>query len=86
MINLTLDEKIKIGSKVVYIPTTQKFYDDNNNKRYTGIDVTKAVGIVIEICPMFNTYRVEFDDVSFLPPELQYINKWYVKQHAMEAL
>lgn len=85
MINLTLDEKIKVGSKVVYISPTQTYHDDNNSKKYQDIDVTKVVGTVIEICKMFNSYRVEFDDVSFLPPELQYIKMWYVKQHAMEA-
>lgn len=88
MINLTLDKKIKIGSRVVYISPTQTFTDNkNDDKRYTDIDVSKAVGTVLEICNMFQkNYRVEFDDVLFLPQELQYIKKWYVKQHAVEAL
>ncbi len=84
MINLTLDKKIKIGSKVVYIPFTSTFSDDTNVKKYRDIDVTKAVGIVIEINNLVGNYRVEFDDVLFLPPELQHNKKWYVMQHAME--
>ena len=86
MINLTLDEKIKIGSKVVYISPTQNFNDDNDNHKFPNIDVTKAVGTVVEISNWLNNYRVEFDDTSFLPPEIQHNKKWYVKQHAMEAL
>lgn len=86
MINLTLDEQIKVGSRVVYITLIQTFYDDSNSKKYKDIDVSKAVGTVLEISNRFHSYRVEFDDVSFLPPELQYNKKWYVKQHAMEAL
>ena len=87
MINLTLDKEIKVGSRVVYVAPTQTFTDNkNDDKRYRDVDVSKAIATVLEISDTFDNYRVEFDNTSFLPQTLQHMKKWYVKQHAMEAL
>ena len=86
MIKLSLDAKIKVGSKVVYIDSTQNFRDTNIQQSYKNIDVSKAIGTVIGIDTIKNTYQVKFDDVSFLPASLQSYEYWYIRRYMMEAL
>ena len=86
MINLSLDKNIKVGSKVVYIDSTQNFLDTNIQQSYNHIDVSKAIGTVLLIDPIANTYQVKFDDSSFLPASLQSYEYWYIKRFMMEAL
>lgn len=81
MINITLDDDdIKVGDKVVYIHNTHIFID-TCGKNY-HVNVSKAIGTVIKISG--TTLSVEFDDVSFLPKELQSISFWLVADLIME--
>lgn len=90
MINLQIGEKIKIGSKVVYIQDKQTYLDNNNNERYKGVDVSKAVGIVIDIIYKHSgkpsSYQVEFIDNSFLPEPIKNVQYWYITSYALEIL
>lgn len=88
MINLQIGEKIEIGSKVVYIKNLQTYFDNKNNQRYQDVDVSKAVGIVIDI--FYNdsgiprSYEVEFLDNSFLPEPVKNVAYWYITAYALE--
>ncbi len=81
MINITLDDDdIKVGDKVVYIHNNINFVDTNGKTHH--VNVSKAIGTVIKI--VGTTLSVEFDDVSFLPKELQSISFWCVADIMME--
>lgn len=91
MIKLTVGDKIKIGSKVVYIQNLQTYFDRKNHEKYTDVDVSKAVGIVTDIfyrdsedSGIARTYEVEFLDNSFLPEPIQNVTYWYIPTHALE--
>lgn len=81
MINITLDgDDIRIGDKVVYIHNNIKFLDNSCNTH--AVNVSKAIGTVKDI--IGTKLSVEFDDVSFLPKELQSIRVWFVADIMME--
>lgn len=83
MIKLTLnDDKIKVGSKVIFITRYQGF--SHNGKNYTNLDTLGKLATVIEISKMYQNYRVEFGDVSFFPPELQSVKFWYIPEMLLE--
>jgi len=87
MINLTFGDKIQIGSKVVYIQDRQTYLDNKNQERYKDVDVSKAVGIVIDIFQekgKVRSYQVEFIDNSFLPEPIQNVPYWYIMAYTLE--
>lgn len=90
MINLQIGDKIKIGSKVVYCQNLQTYIDNKNNQRYQDVDVSKAVGIVIDIfyndSGVVRRYEVEFLDNSFLPEPVKNVTYWYIPAYALEIL
>ena len=83
MINITLDDdEIKVGDKVVYISNNIKF--NNVCGKTHNVNVSKAIGTVIDI--IGSKLSVEFDDVSFLPKEIQSIKFWVIQDIMMEKL
>ena len=81
MINITLnDDDIRVGDKVVYISDNIKFNDVCGKTHH--VNVSKAIGTVIDI--IGTKLSVEFDDISFLPKELQSIKFWFVADIMME--
>lgn len=90
MINLQIGDKIIIGSKVVYIQNFQTYLDNRCNQRYKDIDVSKVVGIVIDIIykpsGRPSSYQVEFIDNSFLPEPIKNVSYWYITPYALELL
>jgi len=64
-----------VGDKVVYIKPKSIF---------NGIlcDVSNVVGVILKRFPD-NKFIVKFDDISFLPEDLESYNPWVVQQKAI---
>lgn len=87
MIKLTIngdDDKIKVGSKIVFKKGFQDFGHDGDT--YNDVDCNNAVATVHVIDNDYNstTYKCTFDDVSFLPSEIQSVPYWYLIKPYME--
>lgn len=67
--------ELKVGDRIVYIKPTSSF---------NGIpcDVSDVVGVILQI---FNKeqFIVKFDDISFLPENLESFNPWVVPKTAI---
>ncbi len=83
MIKLTLnDDEIKVGSKIVFIKRMQEFC--HRGTSYPDLDTLDIVATVHDIVESDSYYKCTFNDVSFLPQEIQSIPYWYLPKGSLE--
>ena len=77
MIKLILnDDEIKVGSEIVFITRFQEFIHDGTY--YPSVDTLDKIATVHYIEKSNSSYKCTFDDVSFLPTEIQSVPYWYL--------